>query len=371
MQLGLKIRKYYHQTKKVLYHYQAPKAGSINHPITDEANALVLDADRNLVSGSFRRIRDVADEYSDVIEWEQEARIELQESGVLVKLDKYDGDLLITTKEGVGGKEQLPGLPNRQLDGALSAHLYTKYRNARPLDRFYGGFTYVLQFMYPTENTIYMFPEIILLAIIDKFRGAEMPTQFTENFAKGNGLSRPITLPCNKLADAIVLAKDLKHSNKGIIIADSKGNRVLYRNKSNYNLIDKTPLGGLRMEKFAQAVLDGEHERIKYYWPNYVNILDVFSECLGLAKERLDGFWSAYKHLPKTQFLFKADGHPLRKVLALRYRDGIQSFNNLENLISATTLMILTSTYLTKKHDVAYRALVEEIFENEDQEIPY
>ena len=339
-----------------------PKVGSINHPITDEANALVLDEHGEVVSLTFNRIRDLADPYADIIAWDADPQTQLQEDGVLIKLDLWREKLLITTKEGIGGKEYLPGLDNRRLEGALSAFLYQKYQTAKPACKFHNEFSYIFQFVYPKENTVYRHPELVLLAMMDKTKGTELCRESVDRFANNGDFCRPIQTSIKKLYDVFAIGSNLAEHARGIVVVDRNGNRVLYRNRVVMDILERAEHGeGIYMKKFAETVLNGDQEKIKYYFPLYADILDIFTKCLKEAKTGLNTFWDNNRGLPKGALIKQTATHPLRGVLLKRVQGHIHSFNEIEQFLSANRLIILTSRYFSRKYTALYTKLVKSV----------
>lgn len=370
MNLGIKVRSYPQDDGHTLYHYQYPQIRNVQHTMLDEANALVLDEHQQLVSGTFPRIHDMLECSYVNLDWSRRPRLEMLETGLLVKIDMYKGKLLYTTKKGIGGNELLPGLSDgRRLSGALTMFLRSKFEGKKQSSVWYEGFSYVCMFVYPTEFSPYAYPDLYLLTIIDKVRGAEMALDFTSAWAEGQGLNRPVGCNVDNAPQAYKQATTMAHVYRGIVLRDHMNRRVLIRNPKYYNILTFTSNGKVCMESFAQCVLAEQHHKVGAYFHNYMPIFQLFEKTLIKARENLENFWEQHKSSTIVSIMRAARPHPLKDILALRAYDKIQGFDNIKEFITPGMFVILAANYYTNEYEKAYNTLAEEVDKNEIAEV--
>lgn len=341
-----------------LYHYTHSDDNDKKHRIIEECNSLVLNKDRQIVSKAFDRIYDINDPMAPDYTTFVDTYAELQEQGMLVVLNNYKGALLLATKKGVGGKECVD--TNRPLDTALSLFLYGKFKSAQPLSKLYENFSYVCLFIVPKNNTPYKYPDLILLAIINKNTGVEMPREFVNGYAKEHGFCRPLTTPPGCVKDIVTTAASLAVS-RGLILVDRSGSRIVVRNKKQINIIEKDKNDNILLDKFAVAVLNKKYRHILLNFPVYKEILLLLNQTLSSAKVRLDNQWGSLDGLSVEEFTRRVETHQLRGLLQRRRVNKIFSFNNISEYIAPQKLLKLASIYYSREYEQAYDKLTNEV----------
>lgn len=326
-----------------VYNYnmiESPK----KYSICNDARALILDEDAEIVSMSFRRFYNFGEYYATNIDW-QSAIAETKEDGSLIIIYDYKGKFFIQTRSMATANGYINNCRNMSyrtaIESILGNKLYYGNKTFSIFGKPIGRYCYVFEFVSPNNRHItpYEKSELKLLTIVDKIKMEELSQDEINIFAEISFFNRPNQYIVDGPTDVERLVKGLKVTDEGFVIIDKYNNRIKFKNKaylSLYNMVSNS----ITTKLLANIVSTGDKDEVLAYFPEYYNILNIFYNTLKELVSELNTLWLSFNHIKaQKQFAEQVKHHPLSDFLFKRRSKKIFDFINIEKKIKPRILI--------------------------------
>jgi len=315
-----------------IYNYDTIKSNKTN-VIVKEARALILDKQSNIVSMSFQRFFNQEELTIDYIDWES-AVAEERLDGSLIVIYNYNGDWYIQSRsEPMAG-----GFVHKTdftYDTLAKRALLSKKKEKDPFWIFKqeeNKYCYVFELVSPYNRIVtpYESTSLFLLTIVDKHAEKELSRDMINDFAKKYNLERPETYRVRNIKEVEYLLENLLPLDKGFIVVDDNKNRIKVKNKD-YLSISRVVIKSrnLLARCFAEIVLNGNADEITTYFPEYTQVLRLFTDLLSILSDELSFIWFDCQDIKsQKEFAIKIKDNPLSSILFKKRNGYISSIDD-------------------------------------------
>ena len=219
-----------------IYNYDAIKArGDLN--IENEARALILDQNADIISMSFKRFFNAHEQYASKIDWNN-ARAEFKHDGSLIVIYEHKGKFYIQTRRTPTAQGTINGsATNMTYEEAVVNVLKKKFKT--PFKPFRDvnvdeSFCWVFEYVSPTNRVVtpYTNTDLKLLSVFDKLNITEVDRESVDEFARKYDFSRPISINVNSIDDVVKVFPSIDPLEEGFVVVDNNFNRIKIKNPS-------------------------------------------------------------------------------------------------------------------------------------------
>lgn len=264
-------------------------------PEVQEARGIIIDTKTlEVVCWPFRKFGNYGEYYADSIDWST-ARVQEKVDGSIMKLWNDGERWRVSTNSTITNDQPVRfgshSLTNLFWEAAEKQHLDT--------DRLDPSETYIFELVSPDNTIVIEYPETAIYHI------GTRSNVTGEERNEDIGIMRPASYPLHSLDACIEAAGKLnaggKVSREGYVVVDSHWNRVKVKSPD-YVAVHHL-LSEMSERKLIEAVLDGEADEIRSYYPQtedafgryeraYARIIETTERCL----EEFRNMWESAGH---------------------------------------------------------------------------
>lgn len=277
-----------------------------SNPIENEARALILDKNAEVVSISFPRFFNAHEPHAASIDWNT-AIAERKHDGSLVVVYNHKGNYFIQTRRNaVAGGSVYGGTVSNYYEMVFEV-LSSKFSDPfGPFKRFdpRGDYCWVFEIVSPLNRivTLYEETDVVLLAAVNKRQLREMNSDHVSKFASDNGFTRPTMCKVNSVEEVVQICEGLDELHEGFVVRDSLGNRIKIKNRAYTRIGRAVNAGGETSPKhFAEITLRGDAEEFKSYFGGYKEIIGLMQNVLQDIFREVNEIWLANRDIPSRK----------------------------------------------------------------------
>jgi len=332
-----------------IYNYDMIKArGDLN--IENEARALILDQNADIVSMSFKRFFNAHEQYASKIDWDS-AIAEFKHDGSLIVIYEHKGRFYIQTRKTPTANGVIHNsTTNMTYEEAVINILKEKFNN--PFKPFRDTnederLCWVFEFVSPVNRIVtpYKNADLKLLTIFDKLSVSEIGREAVNEFAKRYNLSRTSAVSINSIDEVIEVFPSIDPLEEGFVVVDKNFNRIKIKNPS-YLAIARTINAGNKItpEHFANIVLKGDANEIASYYPEYSDALFLMQSILEEMVDEVASLWILNNDKEsRKEFALAVKDHPLSGILFMMWTNKIERISDGFHLIKPEHLVLTTA----------------------------
>lgn len=335
-----------------------------DYNIENEARALILDQNADIVSMSFKRFFNAHEHYASKLDWES-AIAEFKHDGTLVVVYEYRNNFYIQTRKKATANVPILGSPNGMTySQAVINVLKEKFKN--PFKPFKDQnvnecFCWVFEFVAPFNRIVtpYEKPDLYLLSIFNKNEIKEMDRSYTDNFAKEYRFNRPTSIMIDDMDEIIGVFKSIDPLEEGFVVVDKNFNRIKVKNPS-YLSVARTVNAGNKVvpRHFAEIVLKGDSKEIISYYPEYREVIEYMDSTLQLMIEGMANLWWTNAGVDsQKEFALAVKDNPLNHILFMLKKGKIETIDEGLQFIKPETLVLEA----TKRQDGKIEELMRKV----------
>ena len=316
-----------------VYVYNRTVKSPKNDPIVQEANGLILNEKAEIVSMPFKRMFTPSDPQAKSIDWEN-AKAQMRYDGTLVVLYNYKGNWFLQTKYRANADVKMR---NSQVSVRMAVIeiLKTMFNQLTPYAPFSNypckDLCYIFELLSPYNQYItpYHDGNLVLLSIFDKSKIVWMSDSWVDswvsNYCNVFRFMRPREYCVSSLKEVMDLTAYQEWYEKGFIVKDYWDNCMKVENP-NYKALEKLVKvkGHISPKVFAKLILNGDGARLKAFYPNLANIVNMFHTVIVDTTKIIDKVWKQYKPIENRKtFASLIRGYPpMAKAVLFMYRRG-------------------------------------------------
>lgn len=331
-----------------LFNYDILKARG-DCTIENEARGLILDQNADIVSMSFKRFFNSHEQYVAKLDWDL-ARAEFKHDGTLVVLYEYKGNFYIQTRRKATANVSIQSTNGLTYSNAVINVLKEKFKDPfRPFrnHNIDECFCWAFEFVAPFNRIVtpYDKPDLYLLSIFNKTEIKEMPTLYSDDFAREYRISRPNSIFVEEIEEILEAFPEIDPLEEGFVVVDRNFNRMKVKNPS-YLSISRTVNAGSRVvpRHFAEIVLKGDAKEIISYYPEYREVLELMDNILSDMIEEVTTLWWINSGIDsQKEFAEAVKSHPLNHLLFMLRKGKITTIHEGLRKISPDILINETS----------------------------
>lgn len=260
-------------------------------PEVQEARGIIIDTETlDVVCWPFRKFGNYGEYYADSIDWST-ARVQEKVDGSIMKLWNDGERWRVSTNSAITNDQPVKfgshSLTDLFMEAAERQHLDT--------DRLDPSATYIFELVSPDNLIVIGYPETAIYHIGTRsnITGEERDEDI--------GIMKPASYPLHSLEACIDAAGKLnaggKVSREGYVVADGSWNRVKVKSPD-YVAVHHL-LSVMTEKRIIAAVLDGEAEEIRNYYPQTGDAFDRYERAYARILERtgrtIEGFRSVWE----------------------------------------------------------------------------
>lgn len=260
-------------------------------PEVQEARGIIIDTETlDVVCWPFRKFGNYGEYYADSIDWST-ARVQEKVDGSIMKLWNDGERWRVSTNSAITNDQPVKfgshSLTDLFMEAAERQHLDT--------DRLDPSATYIFELVSPDNLIVIGYPETAIYHIGTRsnITGEERDEDI--------GIMKPASYPLHSLDACIDAAGKLnaggKVSREGYVVVDGGWNRVKVKSPD-YVAVHHL-LSVMTEKRIIAAVLDGEAEEIRNYYPQTGDAFDRYERAYARILERtertIEGFRSVWE----------------------------------------------------------------------------
>ena len=208
-------------------------------------------------------------------------------------------------------------------------------------------FCWAFEFVAPFNRIVtpYDKPDLYLLSIFDKNEIKEMPTLYSDDFAREYRISRPNSIFVEEIEEILEAFPEIDPLEEGFVVVDRNFNRMKIKNPS-YLSISRTVNAGRKVvpKHFAEIVLKGDAKEIISYYPEYREVLELMDNILSNMIEEVTTLWWINSGIDsQKEFAEAVKSHPLNHLLFMLRKGKINTIHEGLRKISPDILINETS----------------------------
>lgn len=274
-------------------------------PEVQEARGIIINTETlDVVCWPFRKFGNYGEYYADSIDWNT-ARVQEKVDGSIMKLWNDGERWRVSTNSAITNDKPVRfgshSLTELFWEAAEKQHLDT--------DRLDPSETYIFELVSPDNTIVIEYPETAIYHI------GTRSNVTGEEKSEDIGIMRPASYPLHSLTDCIEAAGKLNAGGKvnmeGYVVVDGSWNRVKVKSPD-YVAIHHL-LSEMSERKLIEAVLDGESDEIRSYYPQTKEAFGRYERAYARIIEITE------RRLEKFRNMWESAGHD-RKAFAMAVR---------------------------------------------------
>lgn len=310
---------------------------SIPCVVTNEARALILDKNGNIIAKSFNRFFNMNESYAATIDWKDEITVEEKIDGTLIELYWYNG-WHIATRSSFDAKD----FKVNDKDFSFEDLFYDSQEDLDfkiiKLDK---DKTYVFELVSPYSKIVvdYKNTESYLLSVFSNITGIEMSQFYIDDVAKRFNFKQPKKYKLRNSKEIESFVK--KFSGKefeGVVVKDCKGHRVKIKNPFWLELHHLSFNGTPTIKQIIKMIIEDNDSEFLSYFPEYEldfdNVKQKMDEILYSLKDYLsfiklakdEKFFESDKEFWETYIELQTDDNFIRSLLMKMFKGKMDVF---------------------------------------------
>lgn len=319
------------------YYYRPGLHADETNPITKESNGLILDEDGDIIAKAFNMPLELDDIKGIPSEFDiEDCHLQEMTDGVRIIIYSWGGEWYVASENSVTGDElihnthkDVPALYNHIIQDHI-AFRGDYIHWSKPFADIDPKLCFVFDYVDPRNCKIapVYSNSLVLLTIVDKETGRELPQPRSDSFCNQWDLARPKGVKVEFSKGVQDFIDNMNTFSKGAMLVDSNGMRVKINNTLYYAIRNAIQAGDVitptHVAKIVQACKDQiDLVQTAKEYPQFQHAISFMMQVRDALWEELTILWNAakiYKDDPKV-FADMVKDHPLNAVMFLK-RDG-------------------------------------------------